>query len=396
MKIAIFSDTFFPRINGVANMVRLLAKSLAEAGHEVFIFTISQYSQKSLNNLINAEKNLTVITLPSVPTPIYKGERLTLPIGLSLRFLKKIKPDVIHVHTPFTVGLEAILAAKILKIPLIGTHHTFYDYYLKHVKLDYNWAKKISWKYTVFYYNHCDLILNPSQLLTDTMIAEGLKKPAGVLRNFIETDFFKPVANKQTKLRLKDKFGIKGKSITYMGRLSYEKNIDQVIKAFALALKTQPNLKLMLIGDGPERNNLEKLAEKLGIKNNVIFTGFLQGENLLSALQTNDVFVTASKSENMPLSVIEAMAVGLPCVAVKEKGLPELIKDGYNGFLVEADKPEELTEKILKLLTQPKLLEKFSAASRLLALEYSKEKITQKLINIYNQVKKDYENLHLS
>lgn len=396
MRIAIFSDTFFPRMNGVANMVYLFAKSLAEAGHEVFIFTVSKYSRKFLNNLNDTGKNLTIITLPSVPMPVYSGERLTLPIGMTLPFLKKIKPDIIHVHTPFALGLEAILAAKIFKIPLIGTHHTFYDHYLKHVKLDYGWAKKLSWKYTVAYYNCCDLILNPSQSLTDTMIARGLKKPADVLRNFIEVDFFRPVANKKTKLRLKNKFGIKEKSITYMGRVSYEKNIDQVVKAFALTLKTQPNLKLIIIGDGPERNSLEKLVQKLGINNSVIFTGFLQNENLLSALQANDIFVTASKSENMPLSVVEAMAVGLPCVAVKEKGLTELIKDGYNGFLVEADKPEKMAEKILKLLARPELLEKFSRASRELALEYSKEKITQKLINIYNQAKKDYENLPLS
>ncbi|MCX6731892.1 MAG: glycosyltransferase [Candidatus Parcubacteria bacterium] len=376
MKIAIFSDTFFPRINGVANMVSLFAKSLAEAGQEVFVFTVS----KLKNPPTGGGKNPAIINLPSIPTPVYTGERLTLPVGMALRSVKKIKPDIIHVHTPFTVGWEAILAAKIFKIPLVGTHHTFYDHYLKHVRLNYDWAKKLSWKYTVAFYNRCDLILNPSQSLTDTMIKKGLKKPADVLRNFIETDFFKPAADKQIKQK---------KSITYMGRLSYEKNIDQVIKAFALVLKARPNLNLTIIGDGPERKNLENLTGKLGIKNNIIFTGFLRNENLLLALQSNDIFVTASKSENMPLSVVEAMAVGLPCVAVKEKGLTELIKDGYNGFLVEADRPEKLAKKILDLLARPELLEKFSHASRELALEYSKEKIINKLINIY-------ENLSLS
>lgn len=394
MKIAIFSDTFPPQTNGVANFVYQSARSLADLGNEVMIFTVSENKNKYLEKDFD---NLKVVSLFSVPALIYPDERFTLPMGISLKKLKKFRPDIIHTHTPFAVGWEAVWGAKYFKIPLVGTHHTFYDYYLKHIRLDFAWTKKISWKYTVSYYNRCDFILSPSVSLAETLTAQRLKKPLEVLNNFIDTDLFRPLAGENGKEALKKYFNISGQSLVYMGRLSYEKSIDQVIRAFALMLKKNPALKLMLIGDGPEKSNLEKLAESLGIKNQVIFTGFLYKEDLAKALAANEIFLTASKSENMPLSVLEAMAAGLPIIAVKENGLAEMVKEGQNGFFALTDNPADLAEKTLALLADRELLKKFSRASRLLALEYSKEKISALLENFYKKViEKNYENLPLS
>jgi len=385
MKIAIFSDTFLPQPNGVANFVYQSAQSLAERGHEVCVFTVCHAKHKAL---VTSCEKINVIILPSLPAGAYSGERLTLPMGAAFKKLKKFQPDIIHSHTPFAVGWEAVWGAKILKTALVGTHHTFYDHYLKHIKADYNWVKRFSWKYTVAYYNRCDLVLSPSQSLADVMSVKGLKKPIAVLQNFIDTGFFLPPASACVKNELKKEFGVKGKSLVYMGRVSYEKSIDQVLKAFALVLKKNPSLQLMIVGDGPERNNLEKLAVQLGIKSKVIFTGLLLGEKLVKALQANEIFVTASKSENMPLSVLEAMAVGLPMITVQEKGLAELIKDGVNGFFVPSDQPQALAEKILELIGQSKTLEKFSIASRELANKYSKENVTCLLEKAYEQALK--------
>ena len=148
MKIAIFSDTFPPQAtNGVANVAHQSAKGLAAMGHEVMVFTVSKNASFYKKNSIC--KNLNVCCLPSFPALAYKNERLTIPTGFSLRRLKKFRPDIIHSHTPFAVGWEAVLGARLLKIPLIGTHHTFYDHYLRHVKMDNNFGKKLSWKLTI-------------------------------------------------------------------------------------------------------------------------------------------------------------------------------------------------------------------------------------------------------
>lgn len=384
MRIAIFSDTFPPQTNGVANFVWQSAKSLAELGHEVAVFTVFK---KSRTNKKNLGGNPAVISLFSVPAFVYPDERLALSFFTSLKKLKKFNPDIIHTHTPFSAGWEAVALAKFLKIPIVGTHHTFYDHYLKHAKIDYQWAKKFSWKYTTGYYNRCDLVMTPSQSLAETLSAHGLKKPIAVMQNFIDTNLFRPAKNHE-KSEAKKYFDIPAKSIVYMGRISYEKSIDQIVKSFALMLKKMPDLKLMLVGDGPEKKKLETLAIGLDIKNKIIFTGFLFGENLVKSLWANDVFLTASKSENMPLSILETMASGLPMVLVKEKGLAELVKENINGFFAKTDDPRDMARKTLDIISDENLAGKFSRASRLLALEYSKEKVCKSLENYYLQILK--------
>jgi len=389
MRIAIFSDTFPPQVNGVAHTAYLSAKNLVTAGHQAAVFTVSKKLKDRPD--INL-KNLQVFRLPSMPALVYPGERFTLPIGITLRQVKKFNPDIIHVHTPFSVGWEAVLVSKILKIPLVGTHHTFYNHYLKHVKLDFEWMKKISWKFTIGFYNRSDLILSPSKSLANELIREGLKCSISVLQNSININLFKPTENLSAKEEAKKSFGVKNRSICYMGRLSYEKSIDQIIRAFALINKKMPELNLMLIGDGPERKNLEKLARDLKINDSVIFTGsLLYNGDLVQALQANELFVSASKSENMPLSVLEAMAVALPMVLVREKGLAELIKENINGIFAKTDDPTDIAEKILSLLSNTELLNKFGQGSRFLAMEYSNEKVTDLLMKSYEKTIKEYK-----
>lgn len=279
------------------------------------------------------------------------------------------------------------MCSKFFKIPLVGTHHTFYDDYLKHIKLDYKWGKKISWKTTVGYYNRCHLVLSPTQSLANALTEQGLKKSVTILQNSIDMNLFKPVGNDETKKQLKNQFGIKSASLIFEGRLSYEKSLDQVLKAFTLMLKKIPDLKLMLAGDGPERKNLERLTEELKIRDSVIFTGFISyGEKIVEVYQANDIYITASKSENMPVAILEAMGCGLPIIAVKERGLAELVRENVNGFFAKTDDPADIAQKTLDLLTNPELLKKFSAASRALALQYSHEHVTTTLESLYKKM----------
>lgn len=387
MKIAIFSDTFPPQINGVANVVYKSAVSLAKLGHQVSVFTISNGKDDKINDVISFEKDgIELIRFPSMPAPVYPGYRLALPIGIAIEKLRRFHPDVIHTHTPFSIGWSLIGPAKLLRIPIVGTHHTFYDHYLKHAHLDYDWAKRLTWNFTLDYYNRCDLVLSPSQSLADQLQSHGLKKPFEILSNSVDSDLFCPAADNKTKELLKKSFGITGKSLVYMGRLSYEKSVDHVIKATAEVAKKIPNIKLMVIGDGPERENLEKLAQKLKIKENVLFVGFKQNQGLVEALQANDIFLTASKTENMPLSVIEAMAVGLPVVATDALGMPEIVKNDVNGYLFEPDDWKEMSGKIMAILTDENLMKKFAIASREASLLHSEDCLTKKLESIYKKL----------
>ncbi len=384
MKIAIFSDTFAPLVNGVSSVVFQSALGLAELGHTIKVFTVSAYNKKELNKITSGK--FEVIALPSFKTPIYKGLRATLPVGMSILKVKKFNPDILHSHTPFAVGWEAVWANKMFNTPLVGTHHTFYDYYLKHVKLDYKWTKKPAGKFMVAYYNRCDLVLSPTHSLAEDLKKYKLKSPVEIMPNPVDTEFFKPAADTAVKEKLKSQMGITEKLLVYMGRVSYEKSINQILKAFALGLKKSSGIKLMIVGGGPETAKLKKLSAGLGISEHIIFTGFVFGQELLEKLQAADAFITASVSENMPISILEAMAAGLPIIATRTLGIPEIVKNGENGFLANTNGEEELCEKILELLENDRLLEKFGTASRRCALNYSLPKTCKLLEDVYKKL----------
>jgi glycosyltransferase involved in cell wall biosynthesis len=383
MKIAIFSDTFPPQTNGVANVAHKSAIELAGLGHEVYVLTISSGIRKESHRI--ESEGYTVIRLPALPAFAYKGHRFALPLGMAIGQIRKIRPDIIHTHTPFSIGIEAVLASKLFHIPIIGTHHTFYDHYLQHIKLDYAWAKKFSWKITVGYYNRCNLILSPSQALADSLINNGLNKPVIIHPNFIDTDIFLPASSVQKKL-LKKLYGIGPKAFVYMGRVSYEKNIQHIISAFFQAQKKDNQLQLYIIGDGPERIKLESFVQELGMDDKIFFVGAKYGNELVRYLQACDIFITASKSENMPLSILEAMATGLPVIGVNSLGVPEIVKNNVNGIITEPDSIQEMTDSILKLADNPKLIENFSQNSRKLSLGYSKNILAKSLADIYEKL----------
>ena len=150
---------------------------------------------------------------------------------------------------------------------------------------------------------------------------------------------------------------------------------------------TIPNIKLIIVGDGPEKENLIKLSNDLGLQDNIVFTGFIYGDNLIRTLQSGDIFLSGSKSENMPLAVLESMAIGLPILSVSSLGMVEIVKDNENGFLLSPDNPDEMAEKILYLLNDEQKLKAFSEKSRELSLSYSDTEYAKKLIEIYKKLR---------
>ena len=381
MRIALFTDTFFPVVNGVANTVYRSARRLVEMGHDVAVCTVSHLGTEALGSQTGG--GITVYTLPSANALIYKEARVTYPGGFSKKFMRAFAPDVIHTHSPILVGMEAIWSAEALHVPLVGTHHTFFDHYLKHIFLDYSWARRLSWKGTVWYYNHCDAVTSPTRSLAEGLRTNGLKKEPLIVPNPVETEFFAPAVSPTVKAELKARFGIGGAALVYMGRLSYEKSIDLVIKALATVVQSKPDTALLVIGDGPERDGLERLAATLGVADRVIFTGYLLGAPLVEALQAGDIFVLGSKSENMPLAVLEAMAAGLPIVSVASLGMREIVRNGENGFLLAPDNPDQMARCLIQLIDDTPKRRCLAQASRELAEKYSAVSFAQQLIDIY-------------
>lgn len=387
MKIAFFTDTFLPQVNGIATSLANQAKKLGEEGHEILIFTAK--SDHIRRPKFKAD-NVHLVHLPSVPALVYTEYKLgVLGLPKVMRHLLKFNPDIIHLHSPFTVGLDGVMAAKLLKKPLVGSIHIYLSNpdYLKWIK--YNFAvkllNKVSLRYLYFIYGQCDMVLSPSRLFARELNENGFKKRVFSLPNGVYFEDSNKVSEKQLG-NLKKKYRLKEKVILHFGRLSYEKNVDLVIKTFNEILKKHQTVSLLIIGDGPATKSLKKLVGKLKINKDVKFTGFIAHQTLMSEglLQLGDVFVTASTMENQPMAILEAMSFGLPIIGVKQAGLIELVSG--NGFLVEPGNIHALAKATVEVLDDPKLAAKMSERSLKIAQNYSIEKCVAKLVKLYHHL----------
>lgn len=395
MKIAMFTDTFLPQINGVASSIANTAKVLDEYGHEVIIFTPEVKSLKGERFITGRVK---VVHLPTLPGEIYTEWKLSLfGYPKALRTLNKFDPDIIHFHTPVGVGFTSLLLAKTLKKPLVGTIHYFFanPNYLGWInnKIASRLIKRLNklfYSYSCFFYSFCDLRLAPSKTLIEEIRKSGYKKSIQYLPNGIFLENLPKLSDKQ-KASLKKRFDLKEKVVLHFGRLSAEKKVEEVVKAFSQIVLKHKNVSLLVVGDGPTKQKLEKLAEKLRVRDRVIFTGFIAHSKLISSgiLQIADVFVTASDMETQPMTSLEAMSFGLPIVGVKEAGQIELVKN--NGFLVKPGDVDSLAKKTEEVLFDNTLRENMSKESLKLARSFSIRKTTQKLLEMYRDLteKKD-------
>lgn len=374
MKIAIFTDTFLPHVNGVVSSIANQINGLSERKHEIILFTAGKE-----NKIYDYQKNVRVIQYKGLTLPSYKDYQIVVPkIDRTIKILKEFKPDIVHVQTPFGIGWIGILSGKKLKVPIVGTHHTFYSDYVKHIfKADYGFLGKINDKYTAMFFNKCDIVTSPSKALLDELKSVGVKREIVKIPNGII------LSNLKKKKDLKKKYGLK-KSVMYFGRVSYEKSIDIIIKAMKIVEKKHSDAILLIIGDGPNLNELKGLANKLGVK--AVFTGFKKGQELVDSIYAGDIFVSASKSENQPMSILEAMACSKAMVGVDAKGVPELIINNKNGLIAEPDNINDIAEKINKLLEDTPLRKRFEKASLKLVKSYSIKETTKKWEEVYKKI----------
>jgi glycosyltransferase involved in cell wall biosynthesis len=378
MRILIATDTFFPETNGVAAVVYRSARGLSASGHEVLVVAPKKRGREELRRTEAFE----LLEIPAIGLPAYPDLSYALPFSGAGGAITRWRPDIIHSHTPFSVGRLAARVARRLGVPLVGTHHTFFDHYLKHVKLDYPWGQRFSWRFVVSYYNRCTHVVSPSRALVLGMRRHGLTSDISHLPNPADIARFVP-ADDAKRTGLKKKFGIPGPALVYMGRVSYEKSITYLLGAYAIARKAVPNLTLSVVGDGPEREKLQAECRRRGIADGVRFTGFLYGADLVAMLQAHDVFVTASESENMPISVIEGLATGLPVIGVDALGIPEIVHDEESGIIVPPKDVYALARAMVRLCTDERTRARMAKAARASVADLSDDMITARLEKIY-------------
>lgn len=349
MRIAFFSDNFYPELSGITDTILTTGGELLKRGHEVcYVAPHYSHEDRALAGGGVAEEQahavvgkVPVLRLPSFPVPSPTGQsRFALPTGKSLAFLASFKPDVIHTQSPYGVGWEALRAAKRLRVPLVGTNHTAIE--------DFFPFPSLMRRYDAWYYNHCAFVTAPYAKLIERMREKGFRKPGRALPNPANLAEFTP-ADAEAKAEAKRSFELTGPVILYAGRLGVEKRVDVIIRAVAILAKQFPALTFVATGHGAAKRGLEALAHELGVEKQVRFTGFLPHDALPRAYRAADVFAFMSTSDSQSLALMQAYASGVPAVCANARGLPDYTPPEV-GFLVPPGDYRALAEKLSLLL----------------------------------------------
>lgn len=365
MKILFGTDLFYQNVTGSINFIQQLTKGLIKNGHEVFVIAPS----KKFKNTVNKESDVIVYGIRSViiPKVIYPSDfRIPITVGSSKirSILKEIKPDIINIQDHFMIGSKIAKEGRRLGIPIIGTNHFMpenFIHYLYPPKFAKEMVKGLAWKSFIRVYKNLNIITTPTKTAADLIKNLGLKNPIIPISNGVDLQRFN-IKNNGSYLRKRYKIKDFEKVVLFVGRLDKEKHIEVLIKAFA---KTLPHrqVRLVITGKGTEKARLNKLAKRLKIDKEVIFTGFVSNSDLPFLYRIADLFVIASIAELQSIATLEAMASGLPIVAAKIMALPELVHDGQNGYLFQEGDSETLSNYIIKILENSVLRKKMSKNS---------------------------------
>jgi glycosyltransferase involved in cell wall biosynthesis len=330
MKILFVSDTYYPHINGVYYFVCRVGPMLQSKGHQVAVMAPSPTAASTLNKV----DGLDVYGLPSVSTVLYPLIRVPFPLLIKANIKKIIetfKPDIIHLQDHFVISKTVIAVNKAYNIPIIATNHFMPENITVLIKGD-KWQQRVEkylWKEFSKVYNQVTLVTTPTETGVNIMRPHLKKEVATVaISSGIDLKLFTPTGDTAT---VKNKYNIPNKpTLLYVGRLDPEKRIEEILEAVAIAVK-QVEFTFLVVGKGTKKIELEQLAKSLGIADNVIFTGFVPDEDLPIIYKLSRCFIIASIAELLSLVTLQAMASGLPLIAVKAGALVELVNG--NGYL---------------------------------------------------------------
>ncbi len=376
MRIGMMADVYKPHVSGITTYIALNKAYLEQKGHEVFVFTFGD------EDYPDTEKN--VIRSAGLPL-LDTGYFISLRYGNHARHVLHTM-DVVHVHHPFLSGSLALRYCRPRGIPIIFTNHTRYDLYAQAylpVLPDIIGETTMA-AYLPAYCRNCDLVIAPSNGMRQVLERFGVDVPVDVVPNGVDLQPLRAHANPLDRAD----FGFTPEDVLliYVGRLGPEKNLHFLLRSFAGAAQAYDHIGLLLVGDGPERDNLQDQAAAMHMQKRIHFTGMVPYEQLPGYLGMADAFVTASVTEVHPLSVIEAMATGLPVLGIQSPGVGDTIEDGLTGLLVQEEDLAAFTAKMVRLVTDHEQRKNMGAQARQAAEKYSIERTTEMMIARYLSV----------
>ena len=375
MHIAHYTNTYRPVVSGVVRSVSAFRRALTEAGHNVFVFSQDTSGFEDTEPFI--------FRYPAIELPFHNNFPLIIPVSSFIdRVLPILKLDIIHTHHPFLLGQTAAHKAQELDLPLVFTFHTRYRDYSHYISLNQSMVKEAIDRLLGTFMQQCHHIIVPSPSIKK-MLAElyGLTEQVTVLPTGIDLAPYQLADG--TRIRQKQGWG-EEKILITVGRLAREKNWETLIKAAAQVIQQVPKVRLVILGDGDERSDLEKLAKELDITARVDFLGLIPFEEVPDYLAAADLFCFASATETQGLVTMEAMAAGLPVVAVKAGGTADVIEDGRDGLLTDDD-PGALAQAIIRLLQDDDLRDSLQTAALKKVETFNIKHQAEQLVSVYWQ-----------
>ena len=386
MHIAFYTNYYLPVINGVVRSVESFREELTKQGHNVFVF--------AQNDSDHEDETPFIFRYPSLNLPLQVDIPAVLPVSPFVdQLLPSLKLDVIHTHHPILLGQTAARKANELNLPLIFTFHTQYEEYTHYVPLLQDavqeFLKDAINAWLMDFMQQCQHIVIPSNSIKDVLIRDyGLRGGYTVIPTGMDLQPFNQADGK----KLRSKMGWdEEKVLISTGRFAKEKNWPVFLQAAQKVHQKHPDLRVVLIGDGPEKEALENLVTELDIAKQVTFTGKLPFSEVISYLKAADVFGFASVTETQGLVTMEAMAAGLPVAAVDASGTRDIVEDGKQGYLVPND-AGALAESIIRLFDTPSQMDTFRKNSFRKAKTFDIKKCTEQLVEVYEQAIQDKAN----
>jgi glycosyltransferase involved in cell wall biosynthesis len=367
MRIALFTETFLPKIDGIVTRLRHTVDRLQKQGDTVLVFCP--------DGGLREHQGAKIHGVSAIPFPLYPELKLAIPRPTIGKALARFKPDLIHVVNPAVLGIGGIYYAKTMNVPLVASYHTHLPQYLQHYGLGA--LEPLLWELLKLAHNQAQLNLCTSTAMIEELGDRGIER-LDLWQRGVDTEMYQPsLASAKMRSRL-SQGNPDAPLLLYVGRLSAEKEIDRIKPV----LEAIPNARLALIGNGPHKEALE--AHFAGT--NTHFVGYLQGLELASAYASADAFVFPSRTETLGLVLLEAMAAGCPVVAANSGGIPDIVSDGVNGYLFDPEDSDSAIVATQKLLANGIKRQKMRENARQEAEKWSWSAATAQLQDYYRTV----------
>ncbi len=387
MRVGIFTETYLPDINGVVTSVVSLKKALEMHGHEVFIVTNHDSIIKT-----TFDEEERILRLPGLKLDFLYGYKISSPIQvMPTATIKAWDLDVIHIQQEFGIGLYGRYLASTWEIPLLNTYHTTYEDYTHYVNfLDLEFVEHLSKKVVEVlsksFTKKSNIVIKKRKKTKDMLVGYGIEKQIEVIPTGLDLNRFDlSNSTEEERQAVKDKYKIDENQtlFTYVGRIAKEKSVDVIIDAFSIVKEKGLNAKLLIVGGGPDLEDLKKKAKNLDILDYVFFEGLVPSDSVPLYYHTADAFISASTSETQGLTYIEALASGLGIFAVHDKVLEDIVVDGETGYYF--DDYKDLADKLEYFINHKEVKERIFDNALNVSKEYSLELYYERIIKCYRE-----------